>query len=940
MAISTSPYQPNDYQAASTYRPYRLPINEIAGAVAAQNQFWDEGARRVKAYYDNALGLDLTLDENKELRRNFMQEAETQIAKLSTMNLADPTVQRKGMGIFKPLFQDKALLYDDQITKKYGSILSEAERYKRDEKTKGEGYHRDNLLYALQGFEGFGAKSRREDLQGIYDKVKNAEYIPYHDVSKEYMDIASKCKADKMSTNSVQGLYFHEQTDNSLDASQLNGCIKGGLSDKAWQQLRITGSVRYGKNYGALAEGYAPILQGNNQSHANTLLQLAAEKKKLRDSGKLTPELEQAYTQQEGNLRAKITRNDVALNRLSTGDYTDIEKDYDNVVSQVWGNQDIGGFAQAFAYKDITEKWSANAAAIAQYREQGENARFGARLNFDMKKFGVESQLKQAELQMKAEENKINLLKGLLGGGGSGKGGGGLFSMSGGLTYETFNHFVKPILQSLGIDDPDNISSFLDNGTVVKNVGETYDSIQEKANEFHHQRMEAADGMGNVLQELGVSVTLGKESAEDIYKKADQFLARYDQTEGDNPELAGKTTEVSKLRQLTNDYTRARSQVWSFMKMRDQVQERINKNPSLQSALKASDTELDNYLSKNANRTVLVVGDPVSKQAIPIYPDRLKTIVKGGDPEFQLRDGKIVNKAGVAVSDVTVDRDSYHRVESEIKQKGLLSGNYKNWELLDRTSWVGLGNKILGDLQGLLDTRKKTVYEPATGILKDVVRNTTIYGVGNVPGLGNTIKQQFSAISPEFGNGEYQYKFVPGISYEGVTQVDVFRKREKGSDKDDEDNSEQGWEAVDPQSVIKTIAKNKYAVGGVNNIAIDGNGKLTVKTPYLPMYQQRYELEQVVGNEFYGAKNAPALGNQEKRSVEIRRLNGGVRTGFDVVGQGSGQPSTYRVWYTLPNGTKEYLGPDLYSENQISAGLLELESMMPRLLAAQKRSKK
>ena len=92
---ATSPYTGNDYQAVSNFRPYELPINDIFKGISAQNQFWDAGAARVKSYHDNALNLKLSLEPNKEIRRKFLEDAEKQLVKLSSMDLSDPSVQRK-----------------------------------------------------------------------------------------------------------------------------------------------------------------------------------------------------------------------------------------------------------------------------------------------------------------------------------------------------------------------------------------------------------------------------------------------------------------------------------------------------------------------------------------------------------------------------------------------------------------------------------------------------------------------------------------------------------------------------------------------------------------------------------------------------------------------------------------------------------------------------
>lgn len=92
---SSSPYQNNDYQAANSFRPYKLPINDIFKASTAVNLYWDEGARIVKNAYENALNLSLTSDQNKDFRDQYIKEAEKKMSQLSSKDLSDPSVQRQ-----------------------------------------------------------------------------------------------------------------------------------------------------------------------------------------------------------------------------------------------------------------------------------------------------------------------------------------------------------------------------------------------------------------------------------------------------------------------------------------------------------------------------------------------------------------------------------------------------------------------------------------------------------------------------------------------------------------------------------------------------------------------------------------------------------------------------------------------------------------------------
>ena len=164
---ASSPYQNNDYQAANSFRPSRLPVNDIMKAYVAQNQFWDQGAQRVKTAYDSALNLSLTLDENKKVKDDYMKEAEKQMSKLSSGDLSDPSVQRQGLNIFKPLLSDRAIVMDNHLTTLRKSILQDAESYKDKKLSKdgaeGEGYNDLNLGDALDGFEDFNSSTPRDE---------------------------------------------------------------------------------------------------------------------------------------------------------------------------------------------------------------------------------------------------------------------------------------------------------------------------------------------------------------------------------------------------------------------------------------------------------------------------------------------------------------------------------------------------------------------------------------------------------------------------------------------------------------------------------------------------------------------------------------------------------------------------------------------------------
>lgn len=382
---STSPYTQNDYQAVSNFRPYELPINDIFKAISAQNQFWDAGAARVKSVYDNALNLNLTLDANKEVKKNFLQDVEKQLTKLSTMDLGDASVQRQGFNLFKPLFKDEAIIQDSHLTDLISSIYNEADKYKRDEKTKGSGFHMDNLAYALMPFEGFGKDTPREKVKDIFNKAKHSEYIPFYDDSKEKIDILKNCEYNEYSKTTEQGMYLNEEKVKSRTSSMIYGCLMGGLSDQAKQQARISGAVRYRNDYETLKKEYVESATDALKYNEKEINRLSAQKAAI--SGKTEPQYEEfrkSLTFQIDMLKESSERYNTKLNgnpndKAEVGilnwDEQYMKNNYEDLAFQSYFSKKYQTFADAFARTKIEEDKKADPIQMMYYTQQQENDR-------------------------------------------------------------------------------------------------------------------------------------------------------------------------------------------------------------------------------------------------------------------------------------------------------------------------------------------------------------------------------------------------------------------------------------------------------------------------------------------------------------------------------------------------------------------------------------
>ncbi len=402
---ATSPYSPNDYQAVSNFRPYELPVNDIFKAISAQNQFWDAGAARVKAYYDNGLNLKLSLEPNKEIRKKYMDDAEKQLTKLSSMDLSDPAVQRQGFALFKPLFQDEGIIYDDLTTRHYEKVRNDGLMYRS--KDNGKGYSDINMQYAMQGYNEFVNSKDRMAGKGFYENRK--EYTPYYDYTDDFSKSLKDCKPSSIETtspsygagNAITG-YMKETYTKSLSSAQVRGCLEAGLSPNASRQLQIEGAVMYKNNIPVLASDTATYLGGVSANYSTQLQQLAGQKAAIM-SKKDMSDKEKALAIQAIDESSKALSNELdvtnrSIQKINAGDYTDIQNGYENYAGSIYSYKKLLKKASASAFEEVRNNYKADPVQLNAIKFSNDKYLQQMDQNFDV---GLEVMKQEHDKEMK-----------------------------------------------------------------------------------------------------------------------------------------------------------------------------------------------------------------------------------------------------------------------------------------------------------------------------------------------------------------------------------------------------------------------------------------------------------------------------------------------------------------------------------------------------------
>jgi hypothetical protein len=422
MAVVT-PYEGVDYQQLSAYRPYQLPINDIFKGVAAQSQYWEEGAYRVKNVYETALNLSLTKDENKEIRDKFVKDSEELLAKLSTMNLADPSVQRTGVNIYKPLFQDRGIVSDHAATQYINTLNAEIEGYKKSDK--GKYYNAFNHQYALLGVKEF-KDSKDRNAGEEYLKVAK-RYEPYHDYTEEYKKVKDLCPADEENrtfpyypggamSGYLKSIELRERT-----VSKAYNCLLSNLSAASMRQLQIEGTVNYkmmpiedfGKEINTIYEDEIKQYQKKRE-------EISAELLKIRGDSKLTKEQKKEKYLQYTNERDKITEEISATqnkkDKLDNGDYSELEENFEGYAGNLYTQKKLYKEAVSLAFREYTERFEGDPVQLNKIKFEQDKWLQNAGFNHEVDMFNMrarkEWEFKQMDQQFQLSLERMKLFFG------------------------------------------------------------------------------------------------------------------------------------------------------------------------------------------------------------------------------------------------------------------------------------------------------------------------------------------------------------------------------------------------------------------------------------------------------------------------------------------------------------------------------------------------
>lgn len=271
-------------QAASAEVPYAAPDwSFLQGQLDRANQRYEEGLQEIKSNYSAVFNADITNDENKAKRAEYIKQLNEGLKSIAGLDVSDPKVMRQADSLISPFWQDQDLLSDITLTKKAKSEIQrglsasmskdEDVRNSFDEASLKPIYHSlKRLKTAKRGSQEFNS-------------IEVPNWTPFINVGN-YMSDFKENEKPEITWDEVQGQYIITHTNGADSLPGWITMVNGKLDKRFDPQFNI-----YGTNYvNDLVDQYINANPGATEQDARNAIAkeyytpMYEGRKKLKDS--------------------------------------------------------------------------------------------------------------------------------------------------------------------------------------------------------------------------------------------------------------------------------------------------------------------------------------------------------------------------------------------------------------------------------------------------------------------------------------------------------------------------------------------------------------------------------------------------------------------------------------------------------------------------------
>lgn len=170
------------------YQPFQPDLNFYDNVLRTKQTQYDTNWKALNNMYGQYYNAELTRDDNIEKRDKHLKDIEFNLKRVSQLDLSLEQNVTQATQVFKPFYEDKALIKDMAWTKNYRTQVNKAMAFKGSADGERNGMYWDTGVQALEFQREEFKNATAEDASGF----GNASYTPYVNAVKEAQKIAKE----------------------------------------------------------------------------------------------------------------------------------------------------------------------------------------------------------------------------------------------------------------------------------------------------------------------------------------------------------------------------------------------------------------------------------------------------------------------------------------------------------------------------------------------------------------------------------------------------------------------------------------------------------------------------------------------------------------------------------------------------------------------------
>ena len=385
-------------------QPHDNGLNMVANLLQLKQNQYDSNYKQLNKMYGQFYYADLTRDDNIKRRDATVQQIDLDLKRIAGLDLSLEQNVQQASQIFKPFYEDGALMKDMAWTKNFNNTLGTAEGLIKSDDEKTRKQYWDDGIRELQ--------YRREEFKNATPEeamgAGNVTYTPYINVAEKTRELAKSAGLSFEKTSmSADGKWILKNKNGQLLVEPLSNLFEAELGkDPAIQAVYRTQAYVNRKDF---AKGEADKYGGESQAEMEYLKDSYGKMKKLTENRHADKQLNsKVYDAQIADIQKQIKEqgsdpllerelqkyqeakkvNDDILGKLdqqldqfnnsysssgntSTGQFQNPYKDINQLRNVVDGNmanmlmnEDLMGAATTLAYTDAKEDFKENPYAV------------------------------------------------------------------------------------------------------------------------------------------------------------------------------------------------------------------------------------------------------------------------------------------------------------------------------------------------------------------------------------------------------------------------------------------------------------------------------------------------------------------------------------------------------------------------------------------------